>query len=150
MTTEQHAIEQNQIPEPARPTHKTWRWNELKHFIGASQRVALDMAMQGEEGAYFRQIIGAYAVRVIDMPKTYEQDGVADPIAYLHYFKAGMDAYITERDTTPEQLQAFGWIDFGNGDGGELGYIDVAELNRLGVELDLHFEPQRLSQCVRR
>jgi len=65
-------------------------------------------------------------------------------IAHLHYFTGSGDWYITERDTSTEQHQAFGLADLGYG--GELGYISIAELIANNVELDLHFTPQPLAQ----
>jgi hypothetical protein len=80
------------------------------------------------------------------MPKTYEQDGLGQQaIAHLHYFTAGGDWYITERDTHPDQHQAFGAANLGYG--AELGYISLPELLAAGAELDLHFTPRPLTQC---
>ena len=79
------------------------------------------------------------------MPRGYEQDGKGDSaIAYLHYFTGSCDWYITERDTTDEQHQAFGLADLGYGP--ELGYISVQELIENGAELDLYFEPKPLKE----
>lgn len=61
------------------------------------------------------------------MDKTYEQDGKGEEsIAYLHYFRGSADWYILEKDSEPEQFQAFGWADLGGG--GELGYISIIDL----------------------
>ena len=65
-------------------------------------------------------------------------------MVHLHYFTGSQDWYITERDTSEEQHQAFGLADFG--DGGELGYISIAELIKHGVELDLYWKPRTLAE----
>lgn len=121
----------------------------LRHFIGRSQlRVMLD-GCRGEEGAFFLAKLDTLAALVESMPRVYAQDGKGDQaIAHLHYFTGSSDWYITERDTTDEQLQAFGLADL-FGDGGELGYIWVAELIAAGAELDLHWTPKTLEQCRR-
>ena len=61
------------------------------------------------------------------MHKVYEQGGKGDAaIVHLHYFTSSGDWYITERDTSVAQHQAFGSADLGYGP--ELGYISIAEL----------------------
>jgi hypothetical protein len=87
------------------------------------------------------------------MPKSYETDGQGDKaIAHLHYFAGGSDFYITEkdkgdgRDEVPgQQHQAFGLSDV-FGDGGELGYVSIAELIQHKVELDLYWTPRTLAE----
>lgn len=120
----------------------------LKEFISEGQLNAINSAIgkygQGEEANYFLEVYSKLAELINTMPKTYEQDGLGDQaIVYLHYFKGGMDWYITERDIEEDQLQAFGLADLGYG--GELGYISVKELIENGVELDLHFDPTTLA-----
>ncbi|MGN5571033.1 DUF2958 domain-containing protein [Xanthomonas citri] len=101
-------------------------------------------ASRGEEGEHFRAKLDEFAERCMSMPKVYEQDGKGlDAIAHLHYFRGGNDWYITERDLSDEQLQAFGVASF-LGHEPEQGYIGVNELIAHGVELDLYFEPTAL------
>jgi hypothetical protein len=77
-------------------------------------------------------------------------------VAHLRYFAGGSAAWlITERDagapddSTPgEQSQAFGHADL-FGDGGELGYISIAEIIAEGGELDLHFTAKPLWQALK-
>jgi hypothetical protein len=79
-------------------------------------------------------------------------------VAYLHYFAGGQaNWYITEKDKGcpddedyggpggPPQQQAFGLADL-FGDGGELGYISIAEILANRGELDLHWTPKPLSE----
>ena len=118
----------------------------LRSFIGRGQLQTLRAACHGEEGPYFRDLLHTYGARVATMPKTYEQDGLGQQaIAHLHYFTAGCDWYVTERDTDPAQHQAFGLANLGYG--GELGYLSLPELLAAGAELDLHFTPRPLAQC---
>jgi hypothetical protein len=118
----------------------------LRGYIGHEQLQAIGEACRGEERqAMFDKLI-EYEARVLDMPKTYEQENKGDDaIAYLHYFKGGMDWYITEKDMEPGQLQAFGLADLGMGSP-EIGYISIAELVEHDVELDLHFVPQTIGK----
>ena len=121
----------------------------LRAFVGPAQRSAIYSGMRGEEGKFFRELIGNLLVTLDTMPKVYEQDGLGDnAIAHLHYFTGSQDWYITERDTSEEQLQAFGLADFG--DGGEMGYISISELISHGVELNLYWKPRTLSAIKQR
>ncbi len=120
--------------------------DSLIPFMGNAQRRAVIAGMRGEESAYFHTTIGDLASRVAAMPKTYEQDGVADPIVSLHYFTGNADWYITEKDIDHDgagQVQAYGYADLGFG--GEMGYISIGEIVRHGAELDFHFTPRPLS-----
>jgi hypothetical protein len=117
----------------------------LRHFIGMRQLLVIVDACHGEERQFFYNKLAELAHITRTMPKVYEQDGLGDrAVAYLHYFTGSCDWYITERDTSDEQHQAFGWADLGCG--GELGYISIAELLEAGAELDLHFAPRSLAQ----
>lgn len=121
----------------------------ISPFLSGMQRKVMQSAMRGEEAQYF--IDKAIEVKeIIDtMPETYGQDGKGgEAIAYLHYFTGSMDWYITEKDMEGEgTLQAFGLADIFN-DGGEVGYISIAEIVGRGVnaELDLHWTPKTLNQ----
>jgi len=76
----------------------------------AQRRVMLDLA-RGEEGAFFSEVAERLA-DIAQMPKTYEQNGRrAEAIAHLHYFTAGADFYITEKD----RGSADDWPDFMSG-----------------------------------
>jgi hypothetical protein len=117
----------------------------LRHYIGTSQLSALGDACRGEERQFFINKLVELAELVNSMPRVYEQDGKGDSaIAHLHYFTGSCDWYITERDTTDEQHQAFGLANLGYGP--ELGYISVQELIEAGAELDLHFQPKPIRE----
>jgi E3 ubiquitin-protein ligase DOA10 len=116
----------------------------LRTFVSNQQLTTIvDGYRRGEESEFFEEKLEEYATRVQSMHKTYEQDGKGDDaIVHLHYFKGGMDWYITERDVEEYQHQAFGKADLGHG--GELGYISIEELKTNNVELDLHWTPVRI------
>ena len=121
----------------------------LRPFIGRSQLATMAKLAKGEEGEHFRAKLSEMAEIVRTMPKTYEQDGKGDQaIAYLHYFRGGMDWHITEKDAetedAPGQLQAFGLCDLGYGP--ELGYVSIDELTAQGVELDLYWTPATIGE----
>ena len=123
----------------------TQAMNTLKKFMSRPQIAALLHGFQGEEGEHFETLLLEYARRIEEMPKTYEQDGLEDPMAFLHYFMGESDFYITEKDMSEEQLQAFGFAIL-NGDlqSAEMGYISIKELIEIGMELDLHFAPKSI------
>jgi len=121
----------------------------LHGFIGRSQLSAIGHACYGEEQQFFFHKLVALAGIVTSMPRTYQTNGQGDEaVVYLHYFGAGnCDWYITEADSNEDgegQHQAFGLADLGYG--GELGYISIAELIQLNMELDLYFKPCTLAE----
>lgn len=116
-----------------------------RRYIGQSQMAAMLHYCNGEEGDWFRQKIADLARLFRTMPKVYEQESLGEyAVVHLHYFTGSADWYITERDQDGPQHQAFGLADL-FGDGGELGYISIAELIRCGAELDLHWRPRTLA-----
>jgi hypothetical protein len=85
-----------------------------------------------------------------NMPLPYGSDDIKteDKIVSLHYFYGGSDWYIVEKDSEPEQLQAFGYVIL-NGDtiNAEWGYVNIEELKEIGkVELDFFWEPKKFSE----
>jgi hypothetical protein len=124
----------------------------LRPFIGRRQmRVIIDL-MAGEEGEWFHGKMIELAAQIEAMPQTYQQDGLGDQaIAHLHYFTAGTDVWITEKDMgsaddSPEeaQWQAFGMVDMGYGP--ETGYVCLPEILAAGAEIDLHWTPKTLAE----
>ena len=117
----------------------------LRVFINPQQHRFTAKLMQGEEGQFYIDKMIELATRIETMPKVYEQDGKGDEAtAYLHYFYGNMDWYITEKDTEPEQNQAYGLANLGYG--GEVGYISIMELTENRIELDYHFTPRKISE----
>jgi len=102
------------------------------------------------DGVRGHQLLPATVAR--KLPAIYSQENVDDPVALVKLFSpySGAVWYLTEYD--PSSKRAFGWADLGMG-GGELGYIDITELeglNRRGlplVERDLYWKPMPLSRA---
>ena len=119
----------------------------IRPYLSAAQLAVMGAACRGEEGDWFRQRVILLQREIECMPATYEQDGKGDnAIAALHYFNAGSDWYILEKDVEGGIQQAFGYaILNGDFENAELGYISIAKLVALGVELDLHFRPRTLA-----
>ena len=120
----------------------------LAPFINKGQMQTLwDLCRDGEEKAYFKQKVMDLALLIKTMPKSYEADGQGEKaIAHLHYFVAGFDWYITEKDQDGAGSdQAFGLAVVHER---ELGYISIREIIANGAELDLHFTPATLSALV--
>lgn len=124
----------------------------LMAIMGKAQTMALVRLQHGEESAAGHEIAARIRETLRTMPRTYENRG-DDAIAYLHYFSAQADFYITELDKgdddtkAPEQHQAFGSANLGFG--AELGYISLIELAENNVELDFYFTPKPLRECVK-
>lgn len=121
-------------------------------WVAQGQNRAIVDALAGEEGEYFKEKIIKVATVIDTMPVTYEQDGKGDDaIVHLHYFSAGSDWWITEKDMTGDgRQQAFGFACL---DGmvhfAEFGYISIAELVENGVSLDLYWEPVTIGSVRR-
>lgn len=125
-------------------------FSTLTHFISASQLCALQSNLNGEEREYFLSLLDDWEDKILHMPKPYEttEQGIAAPVS-LHYFKGGSDWYIVEKDSSEEQLQAFGYACL-NGDkiNAEMGYINIEELIKYGVEFDLYWKPTALRNVI--
>jgi hypothetical protein len=120
----------------------------LQFFMPLAERQALLSTLRGEEAAGMADIVNRIVTTVTTMPKVYETDGEGmDAVVKLHYFKGGIDAWITERDTSDGQHQAFGYVDLGYG--GELGYVSIQELIDAGCELDLYWTEKTLREALK-
>lgn len=121
---------------------------DLVKFMPRAQLSALQFALVGEEADGMALHLIELAAKLYSAPKTYEQDGKGmGAIAHAHYFYGGMNFYITEFDVDGMVDQAYGWADLG--DGGELGYISIRELVQNAIELDLHWTPKPLKECIK-
>ena len=125
-------------------------FSTLIHFIGISQLCALQSCLDGEERQFFLSLLNELKDKISNMPKPYETTelGMDAPVC-LHYFQGGSDWYIVEKDSSEEQLQAFGYACL-NGDkiNAEMGYINIEELIKYDVELDLYWEPTALKNVI--
>ena len=101
---------------------------------------------RSEEKAFFIEAVDfIYSICNV-MPKMLEQDEKGDnAIAYLHYFTANSDFYITEKEVSKGIARAFGLASLSSYDY-ELGYFSIAELVQSGAEIDLHFTPKKLGE----
>lgn len=119
---------------------------DLRNFLGKAQMMVLARGCTGEESAYFKKTLADLALLFSTMPKTYAQEDKGDQaVVHLHYFMGAMDWFITERDLSDEQLQAFGLCDLGMGYP-EMGYVCIPEITAAGAELDLHWKPKTLAE----
>lgn len=118
----------------------------LSNFINPMQ-LSILRDTDNEEKDFFIAVTNNLTNIIDKMPVTYEQDGLGNKaVAHLHYFTGNCDAYITEKDICSEQLQAFGYINIGNGY--EAGYISLVELLANGFELDFHFTPKQIQNLI--
>ena len=118
----------------------------LSNFIGRKQLAVMTEACKGEEGEFFLQKLEDLATVVEKMPEIRGTEGQgSDAIVHLHYFRGAADYHVTEKDITPEQIQAFGLCDLGMGFP-ELGYVPIQELLRYDFELDLYWEPKTMKE----
>ena len=127
-------------------------FSTLIHFIGARQLNALQSSLNGEERQFFLSLLNDLEDKILKMTKPYETtDQGMDVLVSLHYFQGGSDWYIVEKDSGDEQLQAFGYACL-NGDkiNAEMGYINIEELIKCAVELDLYWEPTALKNVIDR
>jgi hypothetical protein len=124
----------------------------LAPFMGPLQTAMVKELIDGEEGQYFCALLDELAQRVNAMPSTGETDGQGDKaVAYLHYFYSGCDWYITERDIGDgsddhRQHQAFGFVNLGDPQNAELGYISLPEIFSVNAELDFHWSSKTLRE----
>lgn len=125
----------------------------LKQFMPLNQRANLIHCIKSDEGGFFIAQVLNLIQTIEEMPETYESDGMGlDALVYLHYFCGSVDAWVTEKDRgdgpeDTEQTQAFGKVCLtGNKEDAEMGYINIAELIKNGIELDLYWTPKPLRE----
>lgn len=120
----------------------------LKHFIPDWQNRNIIITLMGQNPAFDTAIL-LLKNRIINMPRPYETNGQKEnAIVHLHYNHDRSHWFITERDSSEEQLQAYGYACI-NGDllFAEFGYISIEELIRSGVELDLNWKPRKMADA---
>lgn len=131
----------------------------IEHFMHPQQQVVVaDLIRTSEERDFFIDKIIHIAERIANMPSTYGQDGLGEQaLAFLHYFNANSDWWLTEKDRGDgedpapcAQHQAFGMVIL-NGWEPECGYISLPELFSIAglgrtVELDFGFEPTPIAE----
>lgn len=126
----------------------------LVQFMSVAQRTALIHTLRGEEGEAIADLVFKARDTILNMPHTYQQDGLGDKaVVHLHYFKGCYDAWITEKDrgntaVDTRQIQAFGKASFSGIEDAELGYISIEEVLSSGAELDLYWTPKTLGELT--
>lgn len=115
----------------------------LKHFMGGTQLKLVRDFFHGEEREFFFDKVLELARVVDDMPHSYQSQGGDNTIVHLHYFTGGCDWYITEKDKTPGQNQAFGLCCMHED---ELGYVSLPEITAENAELDFYWKPKTLEE----
>jgi len=126
----------------------------LSKFMPRAQRMVLTSQLAGEEGEGIAEIVNAVAKVIAEMPETYQTEGQGlNALAHLHYFIAGVEAWIVEKDRgdpnngDTSQTQAYGMVTMtGNVEDGQVGYVSIEELVEAGAELDLYWTPKTLAQ----
>jgi len=119
---------------------------EKRRLLPRGEFLTLAQNLKGEEGLEIAGIIKKVWQTFQTMPKTYDTQEGKDPTAYLHYFDGGsFDWWITETDSEPEQLQAFGFVKSELCPEGEWGFVNLQEITQAGAELDLYFTPAPVS-----
>lgn len=137
-------------PLPATPADKRNLAHAVQVLEEGVRNHPAKTAAHRLDGVRGHQLLPATVAR--KLPAIYSQENVDDPVAQVKLFSpySGAVWYLTEYD--PSSKQAFGWADLGMG-GGELGYIDITDLeglNRRGlplVERDLYWKPMPLSRA---
>lgn len=88
-----------------------------------------------------------------ETPALYAQDGKGDEATvHHHYFIGGCDWLVTEYD--PAEDMAFGWACTGDRQGAELGYVSLAEMEKVRVngiftvDHDDHWTPVSLREAI--
>lgn len=115
-------------------------------FISTQQAKCIKSLLNSEEQDFFIEAVDRIYSTMQVMPKMLEQDGKGDDaIAYLHYFTANTDFYITEKDIKDGITQAFGLVSLVS-DCPKIEYISIEEVIKAGAEIDLHFEPKTLGE----
>jgi len=123
------------------------KFSTLTKFISSAQLHAISSGLKRSEGEYFLEVVNDLTKTFNTMPVTYDTEKQGDQaIAYFHFFTAGDDWYITERDVETEQLQAFGYRKLHNQEG-KMAYISIVELIQYrNAEIDFHWEPKTLAE----
>lgn len=124
----------------------------LEILTGPAQRRVMLEALRGAEGEHFRTLIEKVHADWQACPATYAAQGLGVyALARFHFFTAGCDWWIVEKDSDPDgegQIQAFGVADLGMGCR-ELGYISIPEILKCGAELDLYYTSVTVAEILK-
>ncbi|HEY7824405.1 MAG TPA: hypothetical protein VIG24_16300 [Acidimicrobiia bacterium] len=127
-------------------------------FYSHQQVAVLVELVKGEEAAAIVETVNRVNKIIAEMPTTGQTEDPEraktiellggdpdDHVVYLHYFIAGCDWWIIEKDVEDGVSQAFGYACMNDPEMSELGYISITEITDLGAEMDLYWEPKLLS-----
>ncbi len=122
----------------------------MRAYVSPTQLEVMGNASKGKEGQFFKDKFVELAKIIDDMPATFEQTGTSlDSVVYLHYANGDKNWYVTGKDALGDGTSAvYGHKGLGQGISTMPFRIDINELVKNGAELDLHFDPMSLSQCV--
>ena len=123
----------------------------FRHFVPAYQRMVIKEFLKGEEKAFFAERISTLDSCINAMPSVYDTNGIPaeDKVFHLKYFGGAFTWYIVEKDSTDEQVQAYGLTLNASTGEREWGYIAIQTLLDLPlVEIDLHFDPTRAGDII--
>ena len=119
---------------------------EVKQFMPLMQQRAIVGSREHWD------ILRKFVNIINNMPGPRETQSIKskDKILYLHYFYAGSDWYIAEKDSEPEQLQDYGYTVLNSDDEmAEWGYVNIEELKESNkVELDFYFQPVAFNELM--
>ena len=121
--------------------------NIVEGYMPSSEfRVIKNYTEHSEEKQFFIEKVKEIAGIIKAMPDLYGQDGKGEnAIAYLHYFAPSLfDTYILEINRN-DPSDAFG-LTIPHDSAVELGYVNINELKKYSVELDLYFEPKTVGE----
>lgn len=117
----------------------------LKDFMPLEEIEALKIVIRNSPNPKSHlRTIERIKKQIASCPRMRETENQDNPIAVLHYFGGSYDAYITERG---ENGEAFGWASFGYGF--ECGYINILELIKYGISLDLYHTPEPIKNLIK-
>lgn len=116
----------------------------LNQFMPKSEINALKAMFDWDNPEYAAKLTEKIKQQIANTPRLYETEEQENPKAMLHYFSGSYDAYIVERG---ENGEAFGWASFGFGF--ECGSINISDLIKNGVELDLYFTPAPVKDLIK-
>lgn len=120
---------------------------DLRSYMGDQQLQIMGECCHGQDKWFYRHALRDLAETIAGMPAIYAQTRKGDQAtAFLHYFTADRDFYVTEIDRDNEDgPQAFGWV---SGPEPEWGYGSIAEWIASGAELDCHFIPEPIAGII--
>jgi hypothetical protein len=129
----------------------------LENFICKKQLDLInDIIKHSLDGGHFKNVLESLKTKIKNMPEVYDTWVLGDRArAILHYYNKNNHWYITEKDPGSKddpvsgvQSQAYGFIVSENSF--DWAWISIERLIKDGIELDLHFIPETISDIKQR